>query len=283
MLVRERQEVQALPRRGGLAMSAVEGLPGSVTESPAHVPIFEAAQSQLTPHEPPALTHLRRAVAAGAPWQQALVEAVGMWTAPSEVVDGVVVTYLIAGEAFDWLQLAERLLRELPDGHGAAERERLLFRGGLPLGVSESAFKDALGLDKYRAHLNFVYGVVVEEALWLAVEEEALKERGVRGLSNPEGIHDAVMGRLYRANHATLVRRFQKELGLSASVKFSLAEWKAFTYWLFRLRLSRSDSSRIASDTRKGLRMLGQLRNGPDDALPTGLAPIANGIEVSSL
>ena len=91
------------------------------------------------------------------------------------------------------------------------------------------------------------------------------------------------MGRLYRANHATLVRRFQKERGLPASVKFSLAEWKAFTYWLFRLRLSRSDSSRIASDTRKGLRMLGQLRNGPGGVLPAGLAPSANEIEASPL
>lgn len=261
-------------------MSAAEGLPRWVTEPPAQVPILEAVQSQVTPHEPPALTHLLQAVTAGAPWQQALIEAVGMWTAPSEVVDGVIVTYLIAGEAFDWLQLAERLLRTLPDGRGAAEREHLLFRGGLPVGVSESAFKDALGVDKYRAHLNFVYGVVVEEALWLAVEEEVLKERSVRGLSNPEGIHDAVMGRLYRANHATLVRRFQKERGLPASVKFSLAEWKTFTYWLFRIRLSRSDSSRIASDTRKGLRMLGQLRNGSDEALPAGLAPSAIEIEI---
>lgn len=245
---------------------------------PAVASTFDAAPSQLTPQEPPALTHLRRAVTAGEPWEQALVEAVGMWTAPSEVVDGVVVTYLIDGEAFDWLQLAERLLRELPDGQGGAEREHLLFRGGLPRGVGESAFKEALGVDKYRAHLNFVYGVVVEEALWLAVEGEVLKERGVRGLSSPEGILDAVTSRLYRANHATLVRRFRKERGLPASVKFSLAEWKALTYWLFKLRLSRSDSSRIASDTRKGLRMLGQLRNGSDDALPAGLSANAGDI-----
>ena len=81
---------------------------------------------------------------------------------------------------------------------------RLLLTGELPAGVTEGRFKDALGVAKYRAHLNFYYGVVVEEALWLAVECEVLKERGVRGLHHGLGVHDLVWQRLYGGDRRVL-------------------------------------------------------------------------------
>jgi len=206
------------------------------------------------------------AVRAGTPWWRGLVDAVGKWGPSREVVDGEELTYLIAGEAFDWLLLAERLLRgletELPGAVPAAERERLMFRGALPLALTPSIFQEALGVEKYRAHLNFFYGVVVEEALWQAVEGEVLKERGVRGLQHPHGVFDLVCQRLYRMDLSKLLRHFRKERGERTSVKFSLTDWKAFTYWLFKLRVGRSDTSRTASDTRKGLQMLEELRQG---------------------
>ena len=106
---------------------------------------------------------------------------------------------------------------------------------------------------------------MVEEALWLAVEGEVIKERGIRGIHESQGVLDAVCERLYHANHSALLRRFQRERGDRYSVKLTLADWKELTYWLFKLRVSRSDSSRTASDTRKGLRMLSELRGGIDD------------------
>ena len=95
----------------------------------------------------------------------------------------------------------------------AAERERLMFRGALPLALTPSIFQEALGVEKYRAHLNFFYGVVVEEALWQAVEGEVLKERGVRGLQHPHGVFDLVCQRLYRmdlmpGHQSTLILSF---------------------------------------------------------------------------
>ena len=129
----------------------------------------------------PAIEHLVRETGAGRPWGGALVEAVGMWTAPCETIDGIELTYLIGGEAFDWLALAERLLRAVPDAVAAPEHERLLATGALPPGVTADRFKEALGVSKYRAHLNFFYGVVVEGALWLAVERAARKQLGVGG------------------------------------------------------------------------------------------------------
>ena len=216
--------------------------------------------------EPPAVTYLLRAAETGRPWAPALVEAIGMWTAPRERVDGRDLTYLVAGEAFDWLLLAERLLRAVPDAVPPEERERLLFGGELPSGVSHEQFKDALGPEKYRAYLNFFYGVVVEEALWLATERDVSKRLGVRGRQDGAGVEDLVMRRLYGAEMAPLVRRFNRERGCARSVRLTLAEWTEFTYWLFKLRVGRSDSARTASDTRRGLGVLRELRG--DGAAP---------------
>ena len=209
-------------------------------------------------------------VLAGTPWPVAMIDAVGRWTIPCEVVDGEKLTYLVAGEAFDWLTLAERLLRGLdaaiPGLVAAEDRERLLFKGELPSEISPLKFRESLGVDKYRAHLNFFYGVIVEEALWQAVEREVEKERGVRGLRHPIGVMDLVFDKLYHADVKTLMRRFRRERDEKVSVRFTLAEWKEFTYWLFQLRVGNHDSARIASDTRKGLLMLEEIRGAPAHA-----------------
>ena len=217
----------------------------------------------LASYASPVLTDLVRSINGGTPWASALVEAIGRWSLPREVVNDTEITYLLAGEAFDWLLLAERLLRGAnqasPGLVSAAEVERLLVKGQLPDGMSQAHFREALGFEKYRAHLNFFYGVVVEEALWLAVEREVAKDRGVRGFHYSFGVMNLVCQRLYRADLESLLRRFRKERGQRPTVKFSMTEWKEFTYSLFKHRLGNHDSARVASDTRKGLIMLEEL------------------------
>jgi len=222
-----------------------------------------SAGHALASYASPVLTDLVREITVGSSWAPALVETVGRWSLPCETVEGLELTYLLGGEAFDWLLLAERLLRGVeqmsPGLVPAAAVERLLVTGQLPDEVSPAHFREALGFEKYRAHLNFFYGVVVEEALWHAVEREVQKERGVRGLHHPFGVLDLVCGKLYRADLSTLMRRFRRERGERPSVKFSLSEWKEFTYSLFKYRVGNHDSARIASDTRKGLIMLEEI------------------------
>ena len=219
---------------------------------------------------PSALAEMVNSVRCGTPWAVALIDAIGRWSLPCEEVDGERLTYLICGEAFDWLTLAERLLRGLdaavPNAVPGEERRQLLFHGQLPADVTPGHFRESLGVDKYRAHLNFFYGVVVEEALWHAVEREVAKERSVRGLHHPYGVTDLAFDKLYRADMKTLMRRFRKERDERLTVKFTLTEWKEFTYWLFRLRVGEHDSARIASDTRKGLRMLEEIWQVPPHA-----------------
>ena len=57
-----------------------------------------------------AIDHLRDALEAGLDWPEPLLQAMSIWTLPGESYRGRVNTYLIAGEAFDWLLLAERLI-----------------------------------------------------------------------------------------------------------------------------------------------------------------------------
>lgn len=241
---------QAAPSVPLLSTDAVDGLDGA------------ASGTALSLRTTAAIERMRAAMLGGAPWANALLDAVGEWPAPLETIDGVELRYLIGGEALDWLLLAERLLRAAPDGCvPVEERDRLLFEGRLPPEVDESDFRAALGPEKHRAHANFFYGVVVEEALWHAVEREVEKERGVRGLRHPFGVQDLVAERLYRANFTTLVRRFQRERGRGRSMRFSLGDWREFTYWLFKLRVAGSDQARLASDARKGLDMLADVRS----------------------
>ncbi|MNC93336.1 hypothetical protein D3C83_99420 [compost metagenome] len=56
------------------------------------------------------LEHFRSALATGEPWFEALMQTIGLWERPEEQVDGRQYRYLIGGEAFDWLLLAERLI-----------------------------------------------------------------------------------------------------------------------------------------------------------------------------
>src|SRR5688572_9276101 len=109
------------------------------------------------------IAELKRTVAAGEThWFLALMQAVRDWPLPQETIGDRTYRYLVGGEAFDWLLLAERLCDEIEGLIPDDERESLLFRGRLPEEVDENDVERLLGA-KHRAHLNFIYGVRVEE------------------------------------------------------------------------------------------------------------------------
>jgi hypothetical protein len=214
-----------------------------------------------TPAVPEPLARLREAVRSGEPWFDALLEAIAVWEASEEVVGGRRYRYLIAGEAFDWLLLAERLCEELDGAVPRDEREALLFFGRPPRALDEADFKRAIGDTKHAAHLNFVYGVAVEEALQLTVEEEVLKER--RSCVWPHGVSvdQQVFERIYGKGRDELLGAFRAERALPPGNEISYGDFRAFTYWLFKYRVAQSDPARVASDTRKALAQISQLED----------------------
>ncbi len=214
---------------------------------------------------PEALVHFRQALSDGDDWFTALLAAVARWEASEEEVDGRRYSYLMGGEAFDWLLLAERLCEAVDGAIPADEREALLFFGRPPRALEAGEFKRAIGDAKHRAHLNYLYGVVVEEALQLSVEEEVLKERrSVGGWSQGESLEQQVFERIYWRSRDELLADFLQEHtrgrpSAPPADEMSYSDFKAFIYWLFKYRVSQSDPARVASDTRKALAQLSQL------------------------
>jgi len=202
------------------------------------------------------IRHLEQAITGGKHWYIALLEAIGMWTVAEEVHNQRRYCYLIAGEAFDWLLLAERLCDAvdglLPDD----EKSALLFYGKPPLKLTAEKFKKLIGRAKYRQYLNYFYGITVEEALILAVQEEVRKERRSLGYNNEHDVVNEACRRIYGTTEVELLKHFRKERGYPRLKSISLTELKEFTYWLFKYRLNNCDKARIASDTKKALRQL---------------------------
>jgi hypothetical protein len=199
---------------------------------------------------------LRASFSKGEQWPRALLKAVRDWSLAEEEIGGETYRYLLLGEAFDWLVLAKRLLDEVRGIVPVDEEEALIFHGKLPWELSETQFRKSLGEEKYRAHLNYFYGVVVEESLLLAAEEEIRKQQFAQGLPDDDQVIEWAYQRVYGKSLAVLLGTFQRELGRPKVSSLSLTDLKEFTYWLFKHRIESSDSSRVASDTKKGLTRL---------------------------
>ncbi len=224
----------------------------------------ETASEADTEHHLPApdetLLRLRQSIVAGQHWFDALLEAIGDWRVPEETIDGRPFRYLVGGEAFDWLLLAERLMEEIRDMVPARESEALLFEGHWPIDLEDDEFADRLGPAKFSAHLNYLYGVLVEEALQLFVEEEIHKEHQNRPWgSDPRDHEGGMYRRVYGLSLRELIAIHYEQTGIMLGEEVPYAEFKAFTYWLFKLRLKRQDKARVASDTRKGLAQLSRM------------------------
>ncbi|MFC1941292.1 hypothetical protein ACFLWL_02660 [Chloroflexota bacterium] len=199
------------------------------------------------------IRYLEQAITKGKHWYIALLEAIGLWDTAEETHNGRTYCYLIDGEAFDWLLLAERLCQAVDGLLPKDEETSLLFYGKPPLNLPAKKFKELMGSDKYRQYLNYFYGITVEEALVWAIQEEVRKERQASGYCKETDATNEVYRRTYGATKAVLLRHFRREKGYPHLRTISLTEFKEFTYWLFKYRLKQCDKTKIASDTKKAL------------------------------
>ena len=213
-----------------------------------------------------ALRRFRESVKAGRDWTEALLETIGEWTLAEESVDGREYRYLVAGEAFDWRLLAERIVLTTSDCLPPVERDRFLFHGETPRPVGEEELRETLGAVKHSAAANFWYGVRVEEAILLAAEREVRKSRYGMGKMDDSKLDDLAHQRIYGKPRRELLETYAASRGLPVPDSMTIAELSEFTYWLFKYRIEHSDKARVASDTKKGLLMLQELaasrRNG---------------------
>ena len=218
--------------------------------------IDPSGEAAIARNIPDALLHLRIALATGTSWQKAILEAMGRWTMAEETLDGRKYRYLLQGEAYDWLLLAERLCTDVEGAIPSEEKERFLFTGQIPDDVDEEQFRDYLGPSKFRAHMNFRYGVVLEEVLQLVAEEEVRKLHFSRSYSDNDELTEEAYVHLYQKPRSELLKTFQKETKKDRRRNLTLSALKEFTYWLHKRRINLWDPARVASDTKKAIRRL---------------------------
>ncbi len=219
----------------------------------------EDASPETLPAPDEAILRMRQAVAEGQHWFEALLDAIGRWRLARETVGEREYNYIIGGDAFDWLLLAERILDDVGDIVPPREARALLFDGRWPIDIDDEEFAARLGKAKYSAHLNYMYGVLVEEALQLFVEEEIHKESRSRAWGQDPREDLSMYSRVYGHSRQTLLSKYYEVTGVLLGEKVAYADWKAWTYWLFKQRLKIQDKARVASDTRKGLAQLSRM------------------------
>lgn len=212
-------------------------------------------------------TDLERVGTTEEPWKHSVLETIANWPLANETVAGEQLTYLIGGEAFDWRLLAQRLLGECGTVIESETWWEWLSDPVLFAGFEEPEFMRLVGVDKFRAHLSYFYGITVEQSLVVAVEEEITHRRVGAGRPLSDRSLELAYETLYGNARDQLWEVFKLETGLTPDREgwrhrdeHSLSSEDAFTYWLFKLRMEQSDPARIASDTRKGLAKLERMR-----------------------
>jgi hypothetical protein len=204
----------------------------------------------------PAIDHFERSVRSGQNWYISLLESIGLWKKAAEYSNGRSYHYLIDGEAFDWMLLAERLCDALPGLIPEPEKNIFLFRGMPPINLSSERFKELIGFAKYHQYLNYYYGITAEEALVFAVEEEVRKEKRAWGYAHEAEATNESYRRIYGITFSIMLRHFRKEKKYPQVKSIELNELKEFAYWRFKYRLKMCEKAKVASDSRKAISWL---------------------------
>ena len=169
---------------------------------------------QINPSDNEAITHLRQAVSTGQHWYLALLEAIGLWTKVEEIHNGRHYRYLIMDEAFDLLLLVERLCEVIDSTLPEDEKLALLFHGRPPLEVPLVKFIERIGKSKYHQYLNYFYGIIVEQTLFLAIQEDLRKEWMPLSYNHESYITDEAYRRIYGYPQLELFKCFLKEISI---------------------------------------------------------------------
>ncbi len=206
-------------------------------------------------------------------WKPAFLETVAAWPKENERACDEIFHYFIGGEAFNWKRLAERIATQLSEEENPSVTPEELFEWldttGVFGGMPEQQFQRILGVDAWRAHLNYFYGVHIEQCLIAAVQSRIQKRRFSNGMPPSDDASERVYLGLYEETEEMLWDQFLEEnsVRLSDLIDESPDETRTialdeeFTYWLFKRRMEYSNAAQVAAETRRGLDMLAQINN----------------------
>ena len=206
-------------------------------------------------------------------WKSVFLETVAAWPKENERACDEIFHYFIGGEAFNWKRLAERIATQLSDEDNSPIQPEDLFEWlsstGVFGGMPEQQFQRILGVDAWRAHLNYFYGVHIEQCLIAAVQSRIQKRRFSNGMTPSDDASDRAYLGLYEETEQTLWDDFLTEnsIRLSDLIAESPEETRTvaldeeFTYWLFKRRIEYTNAAQVAAETKRGLEMLARINN----------------------
>jgi len=196
-------------------------------------------------------------------WQISILKKISKWPLQKNQTNSKRSKYLIFGEALDWKLLAEKV--SIKGCGKASDKLQSWLDLSDPMGgFNELQFKRYVGLEKYRAVLSFFYGVTVERALVIDIQELFFKRLIGNGKHPNETFCDGLYVELYGKTQDELWTDFTETTEANNVLKgrdHFLFEDNIFTYWLFKLRMSFSEPEKLASDTRRGLQRLSKIQN----------------------
>ena len=211
------------------------------------------------------INRLKDDIQLGNDWVYCLMDAIGSWSVTEETYRGKNFKYFIAGEAFDWQLLAQRLCGSVNGLIPEDEKENILILGTLPDRLKNdsiaSLIKSRAGYAKYRGFLNYYYGVIVEEAVQSTVEEEIHKRNISRSAKYISNDRDQAFIKIYDHSVEDLLNMYELTTSTKYRKGLSLMQHREFTYWLFQFRVKTSEKAKVASDTNKGLNYLERINN----------------------
>ncbi len=199
------------------------------------------------------LERFRNAVESGTHWFIALLHAMREWPLDEEVIEKEKYTYLIAGEALDWQLLSERICETAIDLISDDEKHAFLRYNIHPLKLPTGKFRQLIGEERYRQYLNYFYGVMVEEALYFAVQDEVRKAHWAAGYRGVRDYTPEIYHRIYETSQEDMMKEYRKARKLRPRKTLKVSDNKDFAYWRFKYRFDYCDKAKVASDTRKAL------------------------------
>jgi hypothetical protein len=198
-------------------------------------------------------SYFNSALFSGKHWLIAALESISLWDTSYEEINGERYLYIIENEALDWLAIVNRLCSQANGLCPENEINALLLNEIMPRKLTKNEFSSLIGKNNYKRHLNYFYGVTIEEALEMVVLQEIRKESGGFKNDNDTAFVEEAYRRIYGEKQSDLIGDFFSTKGLLNNHQLSLSEYKEFRYWLFKYRIKHNDRARVASDTKKAL------------------------------
>jgi len=218
--------------------------------------------ADLSSSEVETLDKLRLELQTGKDTIRALIIASAKWPLSEEVIEDSHYRYILAEEAFDLFSLINRLAGDCKDVISSTHLMDAVFVDEYDLVTSCEYLRIELGGVKYSQYLNYFYGVLLEEILLFATEDEVRKMYTSNGFRNAAQETDIAMIRLYGANERALLNRYCIETGFEPiKDEMDVTQKKEFTYWLFKFRMRWAEPAKAASDVSKALNYM-QLARG---------------------